>query len=576
VRARARAAIVSLYVLAFWVALPAALAGLASVLDRRLGWPRTPFPATVTALGLTALLGGLGLMGWAIAALWRDAGGLPVSALPPPRLARRGPYARVRHPIYLGFSLALAGTGIAAGSRALALVVAPGFLPAWLAYAALEERVLLRRYGAAYRRYRAQVGLLPRPGLYRLTQLLVRVGIFPTTVEGRDRVPRRGAAVLVANHASYLDPVYVGAATWRRIHYMTTAEAYRSGPMRRLVRRFANVPARRYRPDVVACREMVRLLAEGELVGVFPETERSPLGDYRGADPQVARLLARLPVPVVPIGVEGSYDSGPRWSGRVRRRPVRVRVGLPIRWDGGAPEQAVDDALAGLVGKDVERVRLDGLPRGRLERVLWRCPRCHGGRWEAATLACADCGLRLRPTPEGWLLDERDEVHSLASLGRSQREAPEPGPLEVAASGGRETRWTGPLVPLEPIGDGTLRLDRDGLRFGPLAVSWAEARSVTVERADTLQVATSDAMWQFRLRAGSVFRLHEAATRWRPARCAFAPVARGPSPRLRRLLAPGTTAPAPSREAAPCGGTPPRDRPGPSSPGGMPRSRRTP
>ena len=539
VRSSARAAIVGFYVVVFWVALPAALVGLGAALDRRIGWPRGPFPAAVNALGLVALLGGLVLMGWAITALWRDAGGLPVSALPPARLARQGPYAWVRHPIYLGFNLALAGAGLASGSPGLAFVVAPGFVPAWLAYAVVEERGLLRRHGEAYRRYRAQVGLLPRPGLYLLTQLLIRAGIFPTTVDGRERVPRRGAAILVANHASYLDPVYVGAVTWRRIHYLTTAEAYRSGMASRLVRRFANVPARRYRPDVVACREMVRLLAQGELVGVFPETERSPLGDYRGADPQVARLLARLPVPVIPIGLEGSYDSGPRWSDRVRRRRVRVRVGTPLVWDGGTPERIVDTALTSLFGKDGERVSLGGLPRSRLERVLWRCPRCLAEPWDAAGLACTPCGLRLRPTPDGWLLDERGRSHSLASLGHAVRDAPEPGPLEAVASGGREAHWTGPAVPLEPMGDGTLRLDRDGLRFGALAVPWPETRSVTVERADTLQVATSGAMWQFRLRAGSAFRLHEAAARWRRVGgCGRVARVRGPSPRLQRLLAP--------------------------------------
>jgi 1-acyl-sn-glycerol-3-phosphate acyltransferase len=536
-RADRTLAIVGLYVLAFWIVLPAALASLASTLDRRLGWARSPFSPGVAALGFAALLGGLSLMAWAMVALWRSGGGLPVSALPPPRLATRGPYARVRHPIYLGFELALAGAGLALGSRSLAFLVAPGFVPVWLAYAAVEERGLLRRHGEAYRRYRARVGLLPRPGLYRLTQLLIRVGIFPVTVEGRERVPRRGAAVLVANHASYLDPVYVGAATWRRVHYLTTAEAYRSGLTSQLVRRFANVPARRYRPDVVACREMVRLLAEGELVGIFPETERSPLGDYQGADPQVARLLARLPVPAIPIGIEGSYDSGPRWSERLRRRRVRVRVGEPLRWDEAAPERVVDAALAGLLGEHPGRVRLEGLPRERLQRVLWRCPRCQAEPpWDAAGLGCGGCGLRLAPTREGFLLDERGEARTLADLGRAVREAPEPGPLEATVSAARERHWSGPLVPLEPVGEGALRLDRTGLAFGSLAVRWTETRSVTVERADTLQIATSGAMWQFRLRGGSVFRLHAAAARWRPARgCSRA---RGPSARLRRLLAP--------------------------------------
>ena len=42
----------------------------------------------------------------------------------------------------------------------------------------------------------------------------------------------------------------------------------------------------------------------------------------------------------------------------------------------------------------------------------------------------------------------------------------------------------------------------------------AAIHRVTTERADTLQVATGDAMWQFMPDAASVFRLHHALRRW--------------------------------------------------------------
>lgn len=47
-----------------------------------------------------------------------------------------------------------------------------------------------------------------------------------------------------------------------------------------------------------------------------------------------------------------------------------------------------------------------------------------------------------------------------------------------------------------------------------LAVPAAAIHRVTTERADTLQVATGDAMWQFMPDAASVFRLHHALRRW--------------------------------------------------------------
>jgi 1-acyl-sn-glycerol-3-phosphate acyltransferase len=61
---------------------------------------------------------------------------------------------------------------------------------------------------------------------------------------------------------------------------------------------------------------MLRLLAEGEVIGMAVETERSVLGRYQGVPEDVAGIIARLGVPVVPVGISGSYDSGPRWAER--------------------------------------------------------------------------------------------------------------------------------------------------------------------------------------------------------------------------------------------------------------------
>jgi hypothetical protein len=75
----------------------------------------------------------------------------------------------------------------------------------------------------------------------------------------------------------------------------------------------------------------------------------------------------------------------------------------------------------------------------------------------------------------------------------------------------------GPIAPLEPLGDGDLEVGPDGLRFGDLRVPLDRIRTLTTERADTLQVATAEAMWQFVLEGGSAFRLQRALERCRAA-----------------------------------------------------------
>jgi 1-acyl-sn-glycerol-3-phosphate acyltransferase len=504
-----RLAIVGLYAAIFWIALPAALWLAGRGLDQALGWSTQP-----SLLGLAVVAPGLALVAWAVVALARDGEGLPVSALPPPRLARTGPYRQLRHPIYLGFNVAILGAGLLLGSPSLAWIVAPAFAPLWIAYAWIEERPLLRRFGPAYQRYRSSVGLLPRPPLLTLT----RVASLPWPLEilGADRVPATGPALLVANHSCYLDPGFVGHTTFRRVRYLATAEVFRRSLSRACVSALGAIPVRRYGDGVSAWREITRLLDEGELVCLFPERERSALGAYQGAADGVVRLIVRLAAPVIPVGISGSYDVGPRWADVLRVRPVRVRVGEPVRFDGDDARTAVDRALSALIDVDPQPVRLAGVEPARIGRVLWRCPRClQEEGWRAAELRCAACGACWHPTRDGWFLDDRENRLSLAALAGPVHAAPAGSSLRLPARGAHEPSVRGPIHPLVPLGNDVLELTPERLTFGALRVPVSSLRSLSVEGANTLQVASAESMWQFRIRDGSAFRCARALSSWR-------------------------------------------------------------
>lgn len=495
-----KALIVAGYFLVFCVLLPFVLWFAGAWIDGATGWYPVEVPA---AVGYAIAAPGLGLLAWGMAALAYDGRGLPVSALPPPRLARRGPYRWVRHPIYLGFQVALVGSALLLGSRGL-MIVSAAFAPLWVGYALEEEGGLERRFGLAWTRYRSRVGLLPKPSLYLLARVATKLGLFPVTVEGK--LPP-GPAVLIANHACYVDFLFVAATTWRKVWFTTTAEVWRTPAMRRVLYFRANIPLRRYRNDPAACREVLRLLSEGELVGIFPEGERSPLGNYQGTLPDVASILSRLGVPVIPVGLSGSYDLGPRWSDLLRRRPVHVRIGAPVVWTGD-PKADVDTALRSLIHADPQRLDLVGLPMSRIGRVLWKCPAC-GAEW--APPACGGCGATLRAAAAGQV-DFAGRTSTLAALAAPLWAAPESLPIRVAATAFRERSMFGPPAALEPMGEGTLELNESGVAFESAhgRVELTQVRSASTERADTLQVATRSEMWQFVVAEGSAFRLQRA------------------------------------------------------------------
>lgn len=258
--------------------------------------------------------------------------------------------------------------------------------------------------------------------------------------------------------------------------------------------------------------------------------------------PRAAGIIAQLGVPVVPVGICGSYDAGPRWASVLRRRPVTLRIGSPIDFTGKDPSQAIDEAITALLDATVPSVHLAGLPRERLSRVLWACPRCQEEcQWNAAALRCGACGASYTPTNQGLFTDANGQTHTLAELGEPLLMAAATVPeITCRAAGAVERSMAGPIRPLAPLGDGTLRLTRDVLTFtphvagsfAPLTIPMRQILSATTERADTLQIATDAGAWQFKPMAMSVFRLHQIIMVWaaprleRPARVSkFSPPA---------------------------------------------------
>lgn len=99
-------------------------------------------------VGLLLIAGGILLWSRAVLDLWRRGGGLPMNAYPPPRHVSTGAFAIVRHPIYAGFGLAVAGAALASGNAAALWLVLPVTLLAMAALVLGHEGPALRaRFG---------------------------------------------------------------------------------------------------------------------------------------------------------------------------------------------------------------------------------------------------------------------------------------------------------------------------------------------------------------------------------------------------------------------------------------------
>ena len=149
-------------------------------------------------------------------------------------------------------------------------------------------------------------------------------------LEGSEKIPRSGGCVLAANHASHLDIPIMSTITRRHVAFVARDSLDGAKWLSWIMYQCRTVLIRRSSADRRAIRAMVEHLEIGDCVAIYPEGTRThdgKLGEMKGG----ALLAARMAkVPVVPIGIQGSWNLLNRNMVFPRPAKLVVRVGDPI------------------------------------------------------------------------------------------------------------------------------------------------------------------------------------------------------------------------------------------------------
>ncbi len=189
-----------------------------------------------------------------------------------------------------------------------------------------------------------------------LSWVMVRTLYRLRPVGIEEHVPDEGAALLVCNHVSYMDALILSAVVPRPVRFVMYYRIFNIPVMRWIFRTAKAIPIASPREDAELMQRAFdavdAALAEGELVCIFPEGALTRDGEMAAFKSGVEKILARRPVPVVPLALKGMWAS--MWSrrdtrlGRMRvprrfRAHVEVAAGPPV--DGAATDAARLEAL---------------------------------------------------------------------------------------------------------------------------------------------------------------------------------------------------------------------------------------
>ncbi len=167
----------------------------------------------------------------------------------------------------------------------------------------------------------------------RILYLLFRI-FLRLDVQGLEQLPKNPPFLICPNHASYLDPFVVMSVlpyrVFRKVFFVGASEYFQNWYMKALARLANIVPVD---PDVHLLRAMkvgAYGLRSGRVLCIFPEGARSFEGDVKEFKKGAAILSHEIGAPIVPVGLQGTYEVWPRDSMRIRPHRVRVIFGPPI------------------------------------------------------------------------------------------------------------------------------------------------------------------------------------------------------------------------------------------------------
>lgn len=161
----------------------------------------------------------------------------------------------------------------------------------------------------------------------KIVKALVRcfmVICFRIKIVGKENIPAEGACIVCSNHKSYFDPPMLVAFSKRHVNMIAKKDLLKNPLMRWLCNTFGAFMVERDGKDIEAVKQSLKILKNGEILGIFPEGTRNGLAKGEKVKNGAVLMAIKSGAPIIPAGIKGDY--------KLFRR-VTMTYGEPIHYD---------------------------------------------------------------------------------------------------------------------------------------------------------------------------------------------------------------------------------------------------
>lgn len=153
------------------------------------------------------------------------------------------------------------------------------------------------------------------------------------------------------------DPPFLGTFVDREVNFMGKEELFKNPIMAAVCRGLHVFPVKRGAADKAAIKTAVKILKNGDCLGIFPEGTRSKTGKIGKAEPGVSLIAAMTKVPIIPAAI---VNTNKIFSAEVKFPRLAVVYGKPMKFDGNTKDKDKLAEFAQLIMAEVANLKTFG------------------------------------------------------------------------------------------------------------------------------------------------------------------------------------------------------------------------